>query len=209
MRSWRELVAVIGAVAILVLTLGMTSLRSESARRTLCQANLREIYRAEQQYEEEHGSIPPLYIEQLPSWIFWHSFVAPLVNDVRVFACPSDPRSAYLFEENTSPLFSGTVALTSCYGMNRFLLAAGAQKAHAPAARLKYLQQPSHTVVFMDSLRPFVTPDLLWGDKRNFRHDQKANYIFADGAVKHLDQGFFGTFEGDKFLTDFSRWHWR
>lgn len=206
MRNYFELLIIVAIGAMLFIMTGMVT--KESARRTQCQANLRELYRAVQQYESAHGTLPPLYIAQRPQWLFWHHFVSPMVKDVRSFACPSDPRMSYLFEKG-SPLFGGIVALTSCYGMNRFMLPVGAKKAGAPEFKLKYLKNPSHTVFLMDSVRPFVTPDLLWKDKRNFRHDGKANYIFADGSVKHLHQNFFGKFEGNKFITDFTRWHWR
>lgn len=206
MKNIYELLAVVFLAAVLFTMTGLVT--KEKTRQLQCQANLRELYRAEQQYEDSYGSLPPLYIAKRPAWIFWHSFLAPLVKDVRSFACPSDPRMSYLFEK-TSPLFGGIVALTSCYGMNRFMLPAGAKKAGAAEFKLKYLKDPSHTVFIMDSLRPFVTPDLLWKDKRNFRHDGKANYIFADGSVKHLHQNFFGRYSGKKFLTDFTRWHWR
>ena len=206
MKNYFELLTIIVIGAMLIVMTGMVT--KESARRTQCQANLRELYRAEQQYEAIHGSLPPLYIAKRPQWLFWHHFVSPLVKDVRSFACPSDPRMSYLFEKS-SPLFGGIVALTSCYGMNRFMLPIGAKRAGAPEFKLKYLKNPSHTVFLMDSVRPFVTPDLLWKDKRNFRHDGKANYIFADGSVRHLHQKFFGTFKNDKFSTDFTRWHWK
>ena len=207
MKNCRELMVLFPAVMVLITTLGVTA-GKESARRARCQSNLKELFRAEQQYEAEHGSIPPLYIAQKPKWIFWHSFIAPMVRDVKAFACPSDQRMSYLFERK-SPLFSGIVPITSCYGMNRFMLKAGAVKAKAPAAQLKYLKDPAHIVFIMDSVRPFVTPDLLWKDQRNFRHENKANYIFADGSVRYLDQTFFGKWEGNKFKTDFSRWYWR
>ena len=205
MRDLRELLTVLLLGTALVAVTGVVS--KESARRAQCQANLRELFRAEQQYEESCGSLPPLYIVGRP-WKFWHSFLAPMVRDVRSFACSSDPRMSYLFEK-ASPLFGGTVALTSCYGMNRFMLAVGAKKAGAPEFKLKFLKDPSHTVFIMDSVRPFVTPDLLWKDKRNFRHDGRANYIFADGSVRHLEQTFFGKWENEKFVTDLTRWHWR
>jgi len=209
MRGRHELLAValcvIALGSILVLTAGISG---EAARRALCESNLKELYQAEQMYEETYGCMPPLYIAKRPSWIFWHSFVAPMVKDVRSFACPSEPRVANLFEKS-SPLFSGTVPLTICYGMNRFMLEAGAKKAQAPEFKLKYLSEPSHTVVLMDSVRPFVTPDLLWADKRNFRHEQKANYIFGDGSVQWLGQDFFGKEVNGKFVTDLTRWHWR
>ena len=205
MRDLREFLIVAVLCAALAAMTGLVS--KEGARRAQCQANLRELFRAEQQYEETFGSLPPLYIVGRP-WKFWHSFLAPMVKDVRSFACPSDPRMSYLFEKG-SPLFSGTVSLTSCYGMNRFMLAVGAKKAGAPEFKLKFLKEPSHTVFIMDSVRPFVTPDLLWKDKRNFRHDDRANYIFADGSVRHLEQTFFGKWENEKFVTDLTRWHWR
>ena len=207
MKNCRELIWAVPALLMLGTVLGMTA-GKESYRRAQCQSNLRDLFRAEQQYEAEQGSIPPLYIAQRPKWIFWHSFIAPMVNDLKSFACPSDPRMSYLFEQG-SPLFSGTVPLTSCYGMNRFMLAAGAKKAKAPAAQVRYLKDPAHTVFIMDSVRPFVTPALLWKDPRNFRHENKGNYLFADGAVRHLDRSFFGKFEGEKFITDFTRWYWR
>ena len=209
MRNRRELLAValcvVALAGILVLTAGVSG---EAARRAQCESNLKELFRAEQMYEETYGCMPPLYIAQRPSWIFWHSFIAPMVKDVRSFACPSDPRMSYLYEKS-SPLFSGTVPLTSCYGMNRFMLEAGAKKANALEFKLKYLKEPSHTVVLMDSVRPFVTPDLLWADKRNFRHEGKANYVFGDGSVRYLGQEFFGEEVDGKFKTDLTRWHWR
>ena len=206
MRNFYELLTVLVIAAILFAMTGAVT--KENAKRIQCQANLRELFRAEQQYEETYGTLPPLYIARRPQWLFWHHFIAPMVKDVRSFACPSDPRMYYLYE-NRSPLFGGIVALTSCYGMNRFMLPVAAKKAGAPEFRLKYLKNPSHTVFLMDSVRPFVTPDLLWKDKRNFRHDNKGNYVFADGSIKHLKQEFFGTFKDNKFLTDFTRWHWR
>lgn len=206
MKNIHELSVVLLICSVLFLMTGLVT--REAARRTQCQANLRELYRAEQQYENNYGSLPPLYMVQRPAWIFWHHFVSPLVKDVRAFACPSDPRMSYLFEKS-SPLFGGIVALTSCYGMNRFMLPAGAKKADAPEFKLKYLTDPSKTVFIMDSVRPFVTPDLFWKDRRNFRHDEKANYLFADGSVKHLHRNFFGKTQNNKFVTDLTRWHWR
>ena len=103
MKNYFELLTIIVIGAMLIVMTGMVT--KESARRTQCQANLRELYRAEQQYEAIHGSLPPLYIAKRPQWLFWHHFVSPLVKDVRSFACPSDPRMSYLFEKS-SPLFN-------------------------------------------------------------------------------------------------------
>ena len=154
MKNYFELLIIVAIGAMLFIMTGMVT--KENARRTQCQANLKELYRAVQQYESAHGTLPPLYIAQRPQWLFWHHFVSPMVKDVRSFACPSDPRMSYLFEKG-SPLFGGIVALTACYGMNRFMLPAGAKRAGAPEFKLKYLKDPSHTVFLMDSVRPFVT----------------------------------------------------
>ena len=206
MKNIYELIIVVVAIFIAALLLG--SVNKEVARRNQCQANLKELFRAEQQYEATYGSLPPLYIAKRPAWVFWHSYIAPFVKDTRTFACPSDPRMSYLYEKS-SPLFRGIVTLSSCYGMNRFMIPAGAKKIKAPEFKLKYLSKPAEIVFIMDSVRPFVTPDLLWADKRNFRHEGKGNYLFCDGSVKWLDKKYFGQFEGKKFKTNFTYWHWR
>ena len=137
MRHLHEVAITVFLIVISMFFIGNIS--KEAARRAQCQSNLKELFRAEQQYEETYGVVPPLYIAQRPQWIFWHHFIAPMVKDVRNFACPSDPRMYYLYEKK-SPLFGGIVALTSCYGMNRFILEVGAKKAKAPEFKLKYLK---------------------------------------------------------------------
>ena len=206
MRNWKELLPVVTAALLLIAALGAVNPRKNP--RIFCQQNLKKLYIYTQQYENDHGGLPPVRIPMKPLWKFWSNLLRPYSDNEFDFICPADPRAAFLFQKVRSPLYHPRAFNASCYGMNWFLTDRDARK-KKKAPKLQNLSRPAETVFLGDSRGPYMLPPRFWTYEKAFRHtDETANFIYADGHVKLQKQIDFGRFENGKFITDFTKWHW-
>ena len=206
MNSWKELAAVLSAAALLILGAGAVSPLKN--KRVYCQQNLKKLYIYTQQYQNDHGGLPPVRIPMKPLWKFWSTLLREYAKDQYDFICPADPRAAFLFEKVRSPLYHPVEFNAACYGMNWFLTDQSARKKKV-APKLENLSRPAETVFLGDSKGPYMLPPRFWTYEKAFRHqDEKANFMYADGHVKFQVQTDFGKFENGDFVTDFTKWHW-
>jgi prepilin-type processing-associated H-X9-DG protein len=115
-----------------------------------------------------------------------------------------------MYEEDGSPLFSYKTQKSASYGMNWFLNEKEAKRANAAQARLACLSKPEQIVLFADSKGPYLLPERFWQHEMDLRHQEQANFAFADGHVELLKQEHFGSYDDKgQFRSDFSKWHWQ
>ena len=206
MISYKEALLVIFALSVLVGGVGFVG--NAAAKRHFCENNLRKLYSYAEQYQADHGALPPVNIPMKPLWKFWFHLLKPYSASQLDFACPEDQRAAYLFETRQSPLFSPKNQDALSYGMNYFLTAHFADKKKV-APFLKNLSAPGKVVFLGDSKGPYMLPDRFWTYEKAFRHEEdQANFLYADGHIAYQKQTDFGRFEGERFITDFTKWHW-
>ena len=206
MRNWKELLLVLCTGIALFLTVG--ALDPLEHKKAYCAANLKKLYIYADQYQSDHGALPPVTIPMKPLWKFWSTLLREYSKSSYDFICPADPRAAFMFEKIRSPLYHPQHFRGSCYGMNWFLTDKSAKRKKT-TAKLENLSRPGATVFLGDSKGPYMLPPRFWIYEKAFRHDDEtANFIYADGHVKLQKQTDFGKFEKGKFITDFTKWHW-
>ena len=208
MKNFRELLIVCGTSAILLL-LTIAAADTASAKSAICQNNLKSLYAIFQQYQNDHGVLPPVIVQQKPRWQFWSNYISPYVTDEKIQACPEDPRNASMFESRRSPLLPAPKRAADSYGMNYFLTAHFAGQ-KGKTANLNNLSNTAKTILLGDCKGPYMLPERYWKEERAMRHaDETANYVFADGHIEQLGQFDLGAIGRDGiFRTDFSHWHW-
>ena len=207
MKDWKELLLLL-CVLPGVLFAVSTALNAAGGGNVRCAGNLRILYGYAGQYQRDHGVLPPVTIPMKPLWQFWSTLLRKYSQDRYEFICPADPRAAFMFEKRRSPLYSPREFRGACYGMNYFLNARAAGKMKKQV-RLDALSRPAGTVFLGDSKGPYMLPPRFWTYEKAFRHqDARANFLYADGHVKMQKQTDFGRFEGERFITDFTKWHW-
>lgn len=110
-----ELLVCIGVLALLAsIVLSALIGARESARRTTCQSNLRQLALATQQYVQDNdGAYPPAYT--------WQQAIYPLVKNDGVFHCPSYPvesheKMEYSYNDRWLVLWTPKNRLTTGYG---------------------------------------------------------------------------------------------
>ena len=206
MRNRLELFLVL---AVALLLTGMTgAVRTAAGKNAFCAGNLKKLNAYAWQYQNDHGVLPPVSVPTKPLWKFWSHYLRRYSSDKFDFICPADPRAAFMFEKKRSPLYSPREFRSACYGMNYFLTAGAARK-KKKTARLDNLSRPAYTVFLGDSKGPYMLPPRFWTYEKAFRHgEEQAFFLYADGHVKLQKQTDFGRFEGEKFITDFTKWHW-
>jgi prepilin-type processing-associated H-X9-DG protein len=190
MRNYKELAALVMVLAVL-LTMGFVATSGRIAKQTLCADHLRRIYAKNVSYQNDHGRLPPVWVEGRP-WRFWSDHLRSYTDSDRIFCCPADPRVALMFQGN-DPLFSFERISRTSYGMN---------------ARLN-TQRPGISVTLSSLRHPNVF--IFYGDGTRFlrmpneigipRHSRKAQYLFGDGHV-----ALKGLSELRRKLPD-GRWH--
>lgn len=208
MKNFRELVIVCAAsAALLIMTIAATD--TATAKSAVCQNNLRTLFGVIQQYQTDHGVLPPVIVQQKPRWQFWGNYIAPYITDEKIQACPEDPRNASMFDRNRSPLLPAPRRAADSYGMNYFLTAHYARR-KGKTANLANLSKPADTILLGDCKGPYMLPERYWQEERAMRHaEETANYVFADGHIAQLGQFDLGAIGQDGvFRTDLSHWHW-
>jgi prepilin-type N-terminal cleavage/methylation domain-containing protein/prepilin-type processing-associated H-X9-DG protein len=182
-----ELLVVIAIIAILAAILFPVFARArESARRTSCSNNLKQIGVGILQYAQDNDEMYPVDDTNDPATVGWAFTIQPYVKSVQILQCPS---------ETTPPPASATPALSADtpgftdYWYNRNLGGEGdGITIPLNGVNLARLAYPANTVTngdgvtaAADSVRQQVPPD-----SAAKRHLDGANYVFADGHVKWL-----------------------
>ena len=166
MNSWKELAAVLSAAALLILGAGAVSPLKN--KRVYCQQNLKKLYIYTQQYQNDHGGLPPVRIPMKPLWKFWSTLLREYAKDQYDFICPADPRAAFLFEKVRSPLYHPVEFNAACYGMNWFLTDQSARKKRSPP----------NWKTFPAPLKPF-----FWGTPRGLTCCRPASGLMKRPSV--------------------------
>ena len=208
MRNYRELLIVLALLAVVaVMAIPVVSEANHDAHAAVCQRHLTALYQATLQYQEETGVLPYVELKTKPLWKWWSELIRPYIDSSLSMSCPADPRAADFFRKVQSPLYIPPSPLS--FGMNWWLREGCAKKCGAKT-RLDGLSRPQEVVLFADSKGPYLMPERFWTYEKAMRHDNetRANFIYADGAVRLQPQSDFGQEKDGKFVTDFSKWHW-
>lgn len=189
-------VAVLAVVVILCVGAASPAYRDKDLR---CRSNLQKIYQLTCQYESDYGRTPPPVVPKRP--VFYDSFLRKYTNDKLIFACPSDARNAYMYEEET-PLFPAPPQCVASYGMNFYFTDAMAARAGIDPPALKKVRDPRRMVVYGDCLIPYMKMMWFWDETKAFapRHQRRGWFVFADGSTELLSKTEFG--------TTLERWKW-
>ena len=198
MRDFRELLLIfaVGAVVLLLMGAALPGYRKNDLR---CRSNLQNLYKLTVQYEADHGRTPPPVVPKRP--VFYDSFLRPYTTDKLIFACPADPRNAFLYEEE-SPLFAAPPQCVASYGMNFFFTDDMAKRAGVEPPALKKVDSPRRMVLFGDCLIPYMKMSWFWDESKAYapRHQKRSWFVFADGSTERLSKTEFG--------TTLERWKW-
>ena len=199
-----ELLVVIAIIAILAAILFPVFAQArESARRTSCLSNLKQLGIAFQMYQQDYdghfhkgaGINSPAVNGFGPNtnirgWYHWPWYYAPYVKSVDVFDCPSSP-------DGTENLTGDNWGNDGNYGYNYSGLT---RDEGGPAYTDAQLDRPTETFVFFDSGDTAVRVgtndwpglleelDLDWNSKKEgaIRHQGRTNVVFADGHAKSV-----------------------
>lgn len=214
-----ELLVVIAIIAILAAILFPVFAKArESARKTSCLSNLRQIDTAFIMYAQDYDEkFPPAYY---PDWLhYWDAtldastwvesgpgYLEPYMKNGQIRACPS-------FQITGDRIYSG-------YAYNSDFLGANPYDAWGPGrspAALGSITDPAGTVVVCDSAlwstytNNVIGNNLLkapgqvdyYGPNVAFRHNGTANVAYADGHAKAATRAF-NVSTDDKTLGDLS-----
>lgn len=203
-----ELLVVIAIIAILAAILFPVFAQArESARRTSCLSNLKQLGTAFQMYQQDYdghfhdaNNPTPTRAEAaahgfgphnaLSAYGQWPWFYGPYVKSVAVFDCPSSP-------DGTENLTGANWGNDGNYGYNYDGLS---RDVGNPARLDAEIDRPAETFVFFDSGDRAVsagantwevllgTLDLDWDSKKEaaIRHQGRTNMVFADGHAKSI-----------------------
>ncbi|MCE5217234.1 prepilin-type N-terminal cleavage/methylation domain-containing protein [bacterium] len=187
-----ELLVVIAIIAILAAILFPVFARArEKARQTSCLSNLKQIGLALMMYcqdnDETYLRVARVRYDQSGSWdteVFapWRQPLEPYMKNKQVFYCPSKSnRSTYTANDDTDYVLNGYFAC---------------------ATPMTYFPSPSETICFGErSNNPVDAGDLdfckyityspweadcFWPHLCTDRHNEGANYAFADGHAKWM-----------------------
>lgn len=170
-----ELLVVIAIIAILasILFPAFAAAR-QSAQRTSCASNLRQIGTAMAQYTQDNNELyPSIDASGTPTPL--PILLQPYAGDKRLFICPT---GEWTIGPSSTPLAWNTTATLS-YGVNIGLT--------APALNLSAVKSPSDVVMILDSEKPLpgAAGDLGPGIEK--RHRGGVNVAYADGHVKYFN----------------------
>lgn len=167
-----ELLVVIAIIAILAAILFPVLVSSkESARRTRCINQLKQIGTATIQYTDEwNGTLPPFGAANWSSMTVLRTATKPYIKNDEIWRCPSDNGFKY-------PTFHVKPSFYVYYGAS-YLFNAAIYSSAPPANKAKKLgacKKPRELIFYWDWVSHPI--DGLWTQ----------NTVFADGHVKALD----------------------
>lgn len=208
-----ELMAVVAIIALLAALLLPVFMQSrESANRTQCLSNLRQLGNAFALYAQDYDAhLPPQAI--LPpegtNYTCWDVQLQPYIKDRNILGCPSDTTSRRL----DIPELGKKLIRSSGMAAN----ASGVPYAGMPLSANTVLMLERSTVGTQDAPRSSVlayescvtrlgklTPPPAGFPEYSppdFRHRGTGNYLFADGHAKAVP-GFNPSFPGYRTHTD-------
>ncbi|MBI5834229.1 MAG: DUF1559 domain-containing protein [Armatimonadetes bacterium] len=183
-----ELLVVIAIIAILAAILFPVFAKArEKARQSSCQSNLKQLGLAFTQYVQD-------YDEKYPSWYqnfqvngtdaTWDWAIQPYMKSQQIIQCPSDSKS----QRVTNGIYSGSIYRS--YALTRTIGGTLLGDPNWPPRALAAVPSPALTVMLYekDNLNVtawnwYATGETL-GDQTAWRHNDAANFLYADGHVK-------------------------
>lgn len=195
-----ELLVVIAIISVLAAILFpvFQSVR-ESARRTACQSNEKQLALGVLMYAQNSDeTLPPT---QAADHTLWPDLINPYVKNAQLRVCPDD------------------AAATNSYGLNEIAFVDFTDPVHPPAQTLAAFQTSSDTVMLgevgtednfqtpRENAFKLTVPDGDLNDPADARpagrHTGRANLAFMDGHVKalRLEQFYTAQTPPDKFFT--------
>ena len=201
-----ELLVVIAIIAILAAILFPVFARArEKAKQTSCLSNLKQIGLAAMMYCQDYDdrsprgsgySTPDVIIANAGEWFIT---LEPYVKNSQIFSCPSQPYKDFY----SAGLYSTALGYGVSYGRNLDFSAVALSDIQSPAAYVMYhdgrnnysrLPCPGASCTW---LQPTVQEVYAWAWNR---HNDGANYAFADGHAKWVN---FRAVTGARGTPDF------
>lgn len=204
-----ELLVVIAIIAILAaLLFPVLSRTRESARKTRCISNLKQIGMAMQMYVQDYDErlVPWSYPDvQRGAWRIgvygWQELIKPYLAS-RTYTRTTDPSGTTVFQyedlfwcpsqKEVSRMAMGTAIAYVSYAINGnvsgFVIAPNGNAALVPPPPLSRIEQPAEVMWVCDSPGHVVNPSRCVDDLNGVaaRHFECANVLFIDGHVKAL-----------------------
>lgn len=212
-----ELLVVIAIIAILAAILFPVFAKArESARKTSCLSNLRQIGLGIMQYTQDYDECYPLNDTNIfppmtggvAGYMEWAVRIDPYVKNTQIYSCPTVVQN----EEHVTLTVDGkTVKLPGLYnyGVNEFMISKGIPGSrNAGGISMATIGAPSLLPLVADCKAPIWTdfsrimnanfPNGAWYDapptavEKYARHFNGSNLCFADGHAKFATQGAMG-----------------
>jgi prepilin-type processing-associated H-X9-DG protein len=212
-----EVLSVVGVISLLVAMLFPTLAGArESANRTKCLSNLRQLGLAFTMYLNEHGGRFPRpaqhLVERPEDWIHYQpgrdrelgvlARYASRPFDPRLYRCPSDDVASHITSASMNPLGPG-LRYDYSYAVNEYICRLWPK----PTLRITQVRNASEKILIIDESAATID-DGCWawqpeqGQDRNVlasRHDRKAdkpkvptygrgNVAFADGHAEYIER---------------------
>ena len=192
-------------VTFFILTLLVCSageVAKQDAKLTICASNLRKLYTMLQQYDTDHGQLPPVWVQAKPLWYFWSKHIDPSPMRNPVFSCPADPRTAHMYQDVDPLRAEIRMASTHSYGMN---INFHTYNPKSPKTLKREFAHPEKLILLGDGIGP-----LLMISKNRFgipRHNNFYHYISVSGSQRLLKAEDLGTVK-KSILTDHKKEDW-
>lgn len=193
-----ELLVVIAIIAILAAILFPVFAKArEKARQSSCLSNLKQIGLGFMQYAQDYDETLPTDWVGVPAGAWatrysWRAMITPYIKNTQIFSCPSD--SAVYTGALAGQCLPGEGNLAGSYGDNTVHYSGLAPTPPGIlCCRLGQIGLPAQLILVGDSTggshqvsEPSDTLGFVRADAGALRHNEGANYCFADGHAKWL-----------------------